>query len=50
MSRCGGGGGMYTSLAVVSTLLRGRCLLMWFVCVCRCRGFSPYHLYGVGDL
>ena len=32
------------------TLLRPRCLLTWFVCVWRCRGFSPYHLFGVGDL
>ena len=54
---CGGGGidddiGMCTSLAVVGVCVATAGLSPNVVCVCvwRCRGFSPYHLYGVGDL
>ena len=34
----------------VSALLRRQCLLTWLVCVWLCRGFSSYHLDGVGNL
>ena len=54
MGYCGDGGtdddiGMCTLLAVVGVCVAAAAVFPNVVCVCVCC-FSPYHLFGVGDL